>query len=230
MGMRIEIKAIDPVSIRYETCGDWRWLPDGALQVLVPNYGNNTRSELLVALHELVEAWLCREAKISEESVTAFDIANLDLEEPGDSTEAPYHEQHVVATEIEKEMALALRRDWDDHEDWVTKSAAEVSRNIDTPEPEIMKHGPRFWAELHLFALRHRGKPAQGWLDLWIDAIPFDGCPCKDHLRDFLRKNPPDWSNFFEWSVNLHNAVNARTGKLTIPVEKARELWTLRIF
>jgi len=232
--MRIEIKAIDPIAIRYETSGDWIWLPDGSLQVSVPNYGNNNDSAFLVALHEVVEAWQCRKAHIPEEDVSAFDIAHPELAEPGDSMDAPYHKQHLVATEVEKDVARALGIDWKEHEKWVENSADEVSRNIAIEAPKITLDGPRAWAELHLFALRHearrQGVSAAAWFADWVADLPFDGCPCKGHLHEFLTHNPPDWDRFFAWSVNLHNAVNARIGKITIGLEQSRVLWSSRLF
>ena len=231
--MRIEIKSIDPVAIRYETCGDWIPLTDGSLQVLVPEYGNEN-SAFLVALHELVEAWLCRVAHIDEEAVSKFDIEHPELEEPGDSMHAPYHKQHMIATQVERDVCNAMGLDWHDHNAWVGRAADEVSHQIDVKAPRILIEGSRYWAELHLFALRHDTRHQcvnnTGWLADWVSSLPFDNCPCKGHLQEFLAHNPPDWKNFFKWTVDLHNAVNARIGKLTISPERARELWMQRKF
>jgi len=227
--MRIEIKSIDPVAIRYETAGDWIPLDDGSMQVLVPEYGNEN-SAFLVALHELVEAWLCRVARIPEEDVSKFDIEHPELEEPGDSMEAPYHKQHVIATQIERDVCNAMGIDWQKHNDWVEAAAFEVSRQIAVEAPRIVLEGSRYWAELHLFALRQSGIEYTRWLDEWIKSLPFDGCPCEKHLKEFIHKNPPDWKNFFDWTVDLHNAVNARIGKHTISRDRARDLWLSRKF
>jgi hypothetical protein len=37
-------------------------------------------------------------------------------EEPGDSSEAPYHKEHVFATKIERMIADELGVDWDVYE------------------------------------------------------------------------------------------------------------------
>jgi hypothetical protein len=228
--MRLEAKAIDPIAIRYSTCGDWEWLPDGAMKVTVPNYGNREDSAFLVALHEMVEAFLCKGAGVTELEVSGFDKAHPELEEPGDSRLAPYHKQHVVATNVEKLVCEAAGIKWDDHNEWVTNSANEVDRNLDIPAPRLAVSGPRFWAELHLYGIRHTGKNSQGWLNDWVAAIPFDKCPCKDHFDDFVADNPPDWKNFFQWGIDLHNSVNLRTGKPTMDIENARLLWESRLF
>jgi hypothetical protein len=230
--MHFEAKAIDPNAIAYSTCGNWEWLPNDYLKVTVPDFGNREDSAFLVALHELVEAWLCKSAGILESDVSKWDIEHPELEEPGDHPEAPYHEQHRVATEVEKLVNSALRRDWDDHEGWVQAAAEEVDRSHETvPEtPRILREGSRYWAELHLFALRHNGKQSAGWLKDWVESLPFDGCPCKKHLEQHLGDNPPVWNDFFVWTIELHNAVNIRIGKPLMDVENARQYWGSRLF
>ena len=208
--MRIEIKAVDPIALREKSV----WLKDGSLQVLVPDYGRNHDGAFLVGLYELVKAWQCHKAHIPEGAVKL--------------------KQEIVAAEVERHVADALEVDWSQHKKWVENSYDEVARNSAIEAPKILLQGPRAWAELHLFALRHeamrRGVSEASWFENWVSDLPFDGCPCKGHLHEFLAHNPPDWDKFFAWSVNLHNAVNARIGKLTIGVEQARELWSSRLF
>ena len=235
--MRIEIKSIDPAAIRYSTCGDWQWLPDGSMKVSVPDYANRN-SEFLVALHEMVEAWLCRKDHITEAEVSSWDMNNPELEEPGDSKNAPYHHQHMVAMNVERIVCEAMKIPWEDHQRWVENAANEVDRNLATGRatPKITLEGSRFWAELHIFALRAENLHStnnfenESWLNEWAAANPFEKCPCEEHMYDFIEKNPPDWEEFFEWTVDFHNAVNARIGKLTMDHGLARELWTTRSF
>ena len=103
--MRVEIKTVDPAAMRYPTAGDWEWLPDGALLLKIPEYGGRDVSVLLVAIHEMIEAYLCKRDGITDEQVTKFDTDNPKLEEPGDDPAAPYHRQHVVAMALEREAA-----------------------------------------------------------------------------------------------------------------------------
>jgi hypothetical protein len=126
--MKIEIEAIDPAKIRYSTCGDWQWLEDGTLRIEVPDFRGNKDSAFLVAIHELVEAWLCNRDGITEAEVSAWDINNPELEEPGDSKNAPYHRQHAKAMAIEKKLCQAMTIDWREHQLWVEDSANEVDR------------------------------------------------------------------------------------------------------
>lgn len=108
-------------SMRYPTCGDWVHDQEGSFEVTVAEMGD-ADSEFLVALHELVEAYLCKKAGVTDEAVTAFDKAfeakrepgNTD--EPGDEPDAPYRQQHRTATLVEMIVADAAGVDWKKHE------------------------------------------------------------------------------------------------------------------
>lgn len=234
--MRFEAKTVDSALLRYITCGDWRFLTDTHVQITVPEYGARHDNAFLVALHELVEAWICRNKGITEQQVTCWDVENPHLEEPGDHPSAPYSLPHRIAMIVEKIVAEALEVDWDEHQKWVEASAAEVERNI---EEGVVAHtltsqGPRFWAELHLFAMRHQigGKqiPCSAWFEDWAASLPFGNCPCKEHFDAFIKETPPDWEAFFDWSVRFHNSVNFRIGKPIIDPEDAWRLWNYRSF
>lgn len=128
--MRVILETVPPEKIRYLTCGDWQWLEDGTLYVTVPEYTGNMDSAFMVAIHEAVEAWMCRKAGIQEEEVSKFDIDHPELDEPGDSPNAPYHEEHMIATSIERKLCCGLNIDWQKHEDWVSDAVAEVEEKI----------------------------------------------------------------------------------------------------
>ena len=65
-----------------------------------------------IALHELIEAWLCRKRGITQQQVDNFDFANCDKVPPdielGDYPEAPYQTEHRFAMLIEHIMAHEL--------------------------------------------------------------------------------------------------------------------------
>lgn len=122
--MNVTVRIIPHEEQRYETVGDWVFLSDDHLVVTISNLDNFYYS-FLVALHEQIEAVLCKQAGIDEKDVTAFDTifeaeraaGKHDAEaEPGDDPQAPYHEQHIIATQIEKEIAAALKIDWRKYE------------------------------------------------------------------------------------------------------------------
>jgi hypothetical protein len=84
------------------------------------------RKEAAVAVHELVEAILCRNDGVSEAAVDAFDIEYErdrppfgtpgDFGEAGDSPHAPYHRQHCFATAVERMLIAALGVPWAEYE------------------------------------------------------------------------------------------------------------------
>jgi hypothetical protein len=48
---------------------------------------------------------------VKEEAVTAFDVAHPNAEEPRELKDAPYHWEHFIAETIERQLAIALRRE-----------------------------------------------------------------------------------------------------------------------
>jgi hypothetical protein len=105
---------------RYDTIGDWQIFkfPAGdRYDIRVSNLGDSKMNACIV-VHELIEALLCRfnDPEITDKMVDEFDMSHEDLEEPGDSPEAPYHEQHKFASEIEKVFAKRLEVNWDEYE------------------------------------------------------------------------------------------------------------------
>lgn len=126
--MKITIETIPHKSQAYETVGDWYWDEFGNLEIKVSEMGD-WRYEFLVALHEMVEVMLCRQHDIGQEAITDFDIKFESLrdsfpkiigqQEPGDMVSAPYHEEHVIATGIERRIAVELAVNWKKYNDTV---------------------------------------------------------------------------------------------------------------
>ena len=85
----------------------------------------NPDYEFLVAVHELIEAWLVRKRGISEERITEFDIAfekarpEDDLSEPGDEPDAPYQNEHCIATGVERILCAAMGIPWKEYDETV---------------------------------------------------------------------------------------------------------------
>lgn len=112
---------------RYDTCGDW-YTSSGAGLVIKVSHLKDRREMFLIAIHELIEAFLCECAGITEISVDEFDknfdhtcsfsdgrkssrmmITNM---EPGDSIDAPYYKQHQIASAIERILAAEVGVSW----------------------------------------------------------------------------------------------------------------------
>jgi hypothetical protein len=116
---RIIIEAVTPAQARLpvyaqEGCGDWFSDRDGNLLIQVVTEGERDvmdRSDLfLIALHELVEAVLCRHTGVPQGAVDAFDMKFIGEGEPGDHLDAPYQRQHRASMMIEHLMAIFLGR------------------------------------------------------------------------------------------------------------------------
>ena len=90
--------------------------------------------------------------------------------------------------------------------------------------PEVW--GPVLWGAIHLTCLTGTATPE--FINSFADALP---CPaCSAHFKELLMELPfPDSNDpmiLFQWSVNVHNSVNARIGKPIITMEQALQRWT----
>ena len=95
---------------RYDTAGDWQFGTKQNLVVTVSTLGD-ADCEFLVGLHELVEAWLCKQRGISQAQVDAFDMGwqpHDGISEPGDDPAAPYCDAHQIASAVERIMQKSL--------------------------------------------------------------------------------------------------------------------------
>lgn len=123
--MNVNIKVIPHKDQKYNTIGDWWYNTDGdetVLEIRVSEIKEMPFAQNLVAVHEYIEATLCRDSGVNEKKVTQFDEQFEKLREaypdiikdmePGDMTSAPYFREHQIATDIEKQLAAYLRIPW----------------------------------------------------------------------------------------------------------------------
>lgn len=105
---RIEIESIPLDSQRYDTLGDWFYDSNDTLQIKVSHEDGDCA--FLIAIHELVEAYLCQHRGITQRAVDDFDLTFSPEgdEEPGDSAISPYRREHRFAMIIEHLMAHEL--------------------------------------------------------------------------------------------------------------------------
>jgi hypothetical protein len=113
--MKITITTIPHAAQRYDTVGDWTWHDDDTLAINVSHLGDR-RYEALVAVHELVEALLCRQHGITTAQVDAFDVAFEGDGEPGCAPDCPYRREHTEATVVEMHLAVAMGVDWNEYD------------------------------------------------------------------------------------------------------------------
>lgn len=123
------VRRIPHQSHRYPTVGDWLIRPTADR---VPHFEirvsrlKNPDHDFLLAIHEMIEAYLCWRYGVTDEAVTAWDIAWKEDTEPGEDPRAPYYFQHTVASAIERYLALILRADW--------RSYERAIRELDEPK------------------------------------------------------------------------------------------------
>ena len=121
MSINFDVTTIQHKHHRYPTVGDYTTDGFGNIHFRVSDLGN-WRYELLVSIHEIVEKFLTLEAGVKEEDIDAFDILYEHTRhkdsyvEPGDDPTAPYHTEHVIATNVEKYLAGILGVNWETYE------------------------------------------------------------------------------------------------------------------
>ena len=212
--MRFEAKSVDPSLMRYVTTGDWEIAGD-LVSITVADYGMRDNNAFLVALHELVESFVCNNDGIKEKQM---------LDE---------NTHHMIATDVERIVCNAIGIDWDEHKNWVQRAKDQVELWQSESQPVILREGPRLWTELHLFSLRNQNCEDVGfiknWFDNWVASIPWNGCPCQQHFEEYCKQNPPDFNDLWRWGVELHNDVNKRTGRNVHSLEQAENLWRKRL-
>ena len=114
---------------RYNTVGDWQTRHHDAAVVIYVSELGSWRFELCVAVHELIEAFLCIQDGVTEEAVDKFDKAFVQRDaEPGDSPDAPYERQHCIATGFERILAALLKIKWQEYENAIEKLIIERER------------------------------------------------------------------------------------------------------
>lgn len=61
-------------------------------------------------------------------------------------------------------------------------------------------------------------------LNKWIERIP--GCStCRDNFRKILESSPPRFYDWFRWTWEIHNSVNAKIGKPLVEWDEACNQW-----
>jgi hypothetical protein len=91
---------------------------------------------------------------------------------------------------------------------------------------------------IHAVAFRSITPELQKYFSFLMECVRDDmRCEeCKTHITEYLKNHPIEyWHNYvnlegrlvgcFIWSVNFHNAVNTRLGKLTIPYTEAYKMF-----
>jgi hypothetical protein len=78
----------------------------------------------------------------------------------------------------------------------------------------------KLWKELHT-----KDYPTPKWLAFWMSQVPKFGCDCESFLRKYIADNPPRYDDWFAWTWELHNAVNAKLSCEQTTLDNARACW-----
>lgn len=108
MKLNFDIKIIPDAKHRYMTAGDY-FYKNGEWKIRVSNSLDND-GQFAVIIHEMIELYLTQKHGITEQTIKEYDLKHKDLEEPGDSPNAPYHKEHAFATIIEKLVLKEIQR------------------------------------------------------------------------------------------------------------------------
>jgi hypothetical protein len=134
--MKFDVRIVPHTKQRYDTSGDYYLGRTGNLHIIVSDLGNR-QYELLIALHELIEATLCLNRNISIDAIDTFDFAwtpHGGLTEPGDDPTCPYYREHQFATAMERALAQQLNVDWQAYSAAVEALDYQPDRPQDTPQ------------------------------------------------------------------------------------------------
>jgi hypothetical protein len=105
-----------------------------------------------------------------------------------------------------------------------TKQPLKVSR-YEFVNPDVTDYLQPFrdhWAELHT-----KTDATPEWLEDWIARIP-SGCGCGESFDSILLRVPPRFGeDWFEWTVQIHNAVNQKLGKPEMTINEAKARWQI---
>ena len=124
--LKVEIKSIPHKRHRYPGAGDY-W-DEKDWKIIRVSEMEDPRYEVLVALHEFVESFLCDLRGIFEQEITRFDVMfeeerengfHFDREEPGNDKRCPYRREHRWATRIERLMAWQMKVSWKEYSEAV---------------------------------------------------------------------------------------------------------------
>lgn len=124
--MNINIQVIPESEQRAEINGaDWFFDEKGDLQVRVSPM-SDWRREVLLGIHEAVEAIMCKHNGVTQQAVDAFDIEYdkthaFDVN-AGDEPAAPYVREHCFATAIERILCAELDVNWLEYDTELSQS------------------------------------------------------------------------------------------------------------
>jgi hypothetical protein len=148
--MNFKIEVIPHSAQRYDTVGDYFYRHINEIFIRVSDfsvaikrevpYGMSEEQvkeaekfEFCVMIHEFMEAFLCHLMNVKTQDIDTFDLNHLDSDEPGALEDAPYHTQHMLATEVEKLVCSILGLSWDEYDRAVKRVSQSEEKSETNP-------------------------------------------------------------------------------------------------
>jgi len=100
---------------------------------------------------------------------------------------------------------------------------SSVSYRWEFEQPDYSNHNSKYhdlWRECHT----KQDANAEWFVD-WLNRVP-KTCGCNKSLQAILDElGQPDYTDWFAYSVRLHNAVNRKLGKPELSLDEAMAIW-----
>jgi hypothetical protein len=120
--MKVIIETIPHKRQRYPTVGDYYKDKKGVWHIKISNTGSAITNRLVMC-HELIEFILVDWKGVSEKEITDFDVSfekkrkKGNNDEPGFDPQAPYKNEHALATAVELMMCAFMGISWKEYEE-----------------------------------------------------------------------------------------------------------------
>lgn len=113
--MKVIIEYKPYKKMRYATVGDW-YDKHGKQRIDVA-ITKSPITDFAISIHEQIERFFCELHSVSQKAVDDFDMNYVGFysDDPGLDKKAPYHKQHLFATDIEREIVLKAGLSWEEH-------------------------------------------------------------------------------------------------------------------
>jgi hypothetical protein len=109
---RIIIESKPFAQMRYPTTGDWYEKNNNIHVDTILT--DDWRVNISIAIHNIIEKFLCDAVNIKGEDVDAYSKAHHLEDDPGLNPDAPHHDQHMLADKIERiihtELGLSRKK------------------------------------------------------------------------------------------------------------------------
>jgi hypothetical protein len=101
----------------------------------------------------------------------------------------------------------------------------QPGNHLQTHFDSMVKAYRDHWQEWHTVR-----NPDPAWLASWLDRIPNECGRCGPGFQSWVDANPPRFEDWFPYSVEGHNFVNAKLGKPLVPLTNAKTLYPQCVF